>query len=298
MQSQSGISPSKVFLPQGGHPYATVLDFLVDKFPAIQRDEWVSRFNDGLIFDSDGLTLGVTSQYLAGTFVYYFRRVESEEQIPFNETIVYQDDYLLIADKPHFLPVTPGGHYLQETLLVRLKKSTGIETLSPIHRIDRETAGLVAFSKRASDRNAYQALFRDRLVEKTYQAIAPYQEDLQSRLPIHYQSRIEESSVFIQMHEVAGEPNSDTWIDIEEVSGSWAKYSLKLGTGRKHQLRVHMSALGIPIKNDQIYPVLQPHVMSNKDFTQPLQLLAKELSFVDPISGLKHHFFSTQVLHL
>ncbi|MFM6961718.1 MAG: pseudouridine synthase [Polynucleobacter victoriensis] len=270
----------------------------MDKFPALQRDEWVSRFNDGLIFDSDGLTLSVTSQYLVGTFVYYFRRVESEEQIPFNETIVYQDDYLLIADKPHFLPVTPGGHYLQETLLVRLKKSTGIETLSPIHRIDRETAGLVAFSKRASDRNAYQALFRDRLVEKTYQAIAPYQEDLQSRFPIHYQSRIEESSVFIQMHEVAGEPNSDTWIDIEEVSGSWAKYSLKLGTGRKHQLRVHMSALGIPIKNDQIYPVLQPHVMSNKDFTQPLQLLAKELSFVDPISGLKHHFFSTQELHL
>jgi len=298
MQSQSGISPSKVFLPQGSHVYATVLDFLVDKFPAIQRDEWVSRFNDGLIFDSDGLTLSLTSQYLAGTFVYYFRRVESEEQIPFNETIVYQDDYLLIADKPHFLPVTPGGHYLQETLLVRLKKSTGIETLSPIHRIDRETAGLVAFSKRASDRNAYQALFRDRLVEKTYQAIAPYQEDLQSRFPIYYQSRIEESSVFIQMHEVAGEANSDTWIDIEEVSGSWAKYSLKLGTGKKHQLRVHMSALGIPIKNDQIYPVLQPHVMSNKDFNQPLQLLAKELSFVDPISGLKHHFFSTQELHL
>ncbi|MFM8760233.1 MAG: pseudouridine synthase [Polynucleobacter victoriensis] len=298
MQSQSGISPSKVFLPQGGHTYATVLDFLVDKFPAIQRDEWVSRFNDGLIFDSDGLTLSVTSQYLTGAFVYYFRRVESEEQIPFNETIVYQDDYLLIADKPHFLPVTPGGHYLQETLLVRLKKSTGIETLSPIHRIDRETAGLVAFSKRASDRNAYQALFRDRLVEKTYQAIAPYQEDLQSRFPSHYQSRIEESSVFIQMHEVTGEANSDTWIDIDEVSGSWAKYSLKLGTGKKHQLRVHMSALGIPIKNDQIYPVLQPHVMSNKDFNQPLQLLAKELSFVDPISGLKHHFFSTQALHL
>jgi len=298
MQSQSGISPSKVFLPNQLDGCATVLDFLCDKFPAISKSEWVARFNDGLVSDADGVTLSVTSQYLAGTFVYYFRRVESEEQIPFNETVVYQDDYLLIADKPHFLPVTPGGHYLQETLLVRLKKSTGIETLSPIHRIDRETAGLVAFSKRASDRNAYQALFRDRLVEKTYQAIAPYQEDLQSRFPIHYQSRIEESSVFIQMHEVAGEPNSETWIDIEKVSGSWARYSLKLGTGKKHQLRVHMSALGIPIKNDQIYPVLHPHVMSNKDFTQPLQLLAKELSFIDPMSGLKHHFFSSQALHL
>ena len=298
MHSQSGISPSKVFLPQAGNSYASVLDFLVDKFPAIKRDEWISRFNDGLIFDVDGQPLTVTSQYLPGAFVYYFRRVESEESIPFTETVIYQDDYLLIADKPHFLPVTPGGHYLQETLLVRLKKSTGIETLSPIHRIDRETAGLVAFSKRPQDRNAYQALFRDRAVEKIYQAIAPFREDLQKRFPIHYQSRVEESSVFIQMHEVAGDPNSDTWIDIEEVRGQWARYSLKLGTGKKHQLRVHMSSLGIPIKNDQIYPVLQPHVITNKDFSEPLQLLAKELSFVDPISGLKHHFFSSQALHL
>ena len=152
--------------------------------------------------------------------------------------------------------------------------------------------------KRQEDRNAYQALFRDKAVKKNYQAIAPFREDLRHRFPIHYQSRIEESSLFIQMHEVAGESNSDTWIDVEEVSDSWAKYSLKLGTGKKHQLRVHMSSLGIPIKNDQIYPVLQPHVITNKDFSEPLQLLAKELSFVDPMSGLKHHFFSSQALHL
>jgi len=298
MHRQSGISPSKVFLPQGGNAHATVLDFLVDKFPAIPSDEWASRFNDGLIFDADGLTLSVTSQYLAGTFVYYFRRVESEEQIPFKEAILYQDDHLLIADKPHFLPVTPGGHYLHETLLVRLKKSTGIEALSPIHRIDRETAGLVAFSKRPEDRNAYQALFREQSVLKRYEAIAPYRADLSDRFPIHYSSRIEESEVFIQMHEVSGEPNSDSLINVLETKGAWAKYSLKLGTGKKHQLRVHMSALGIPIKHDQIYPTLKPHVISDKDFTQPLQLLAKELAFLDPITGLKHHFFSEQALHL
>ena len=156
----------------------------------------------------------------------------------------------------------------------------------------------MAFSKRPQDRNAYQALFRDKAVKKIYQAIAPFKEDLQKRLPIHYQSRIEESSVFIQMHEVEGAPNSDTWIDIVEVKDAWARYCLRLGTGKKHQLRVHMSSLGIPIKNDQIYPVLQPHVITNKDFSKPLQLLAKELSFVDPISGLKHHFFSSQALHL
>lgn len=298
MNSKSGISPSKVFLPQDDLNHQTVLDFLIHQFPAVSKDEWISRMKDGLVFDADRTTLDVSSPYQPNSFIYYFKRVQSEERIPFKEKIIYQDDHLLIADKPHFLPVTPGGHYLEETLLVRLKRLTGIDTLSPIHRIDRETAGLVAFAKLPEDRNAYQALFRDRAVKKVYEAIAPYKEDLVNRFPIHYQSRIEESDVFIQMHEVSGEPNSDSLINVLETKGAWAKYSLKLGTGKKHQLRVHMSALGIPIKHDQIYPTLKPHVISDKDFTQPLQLLAKELAFLDPITGLKHHFFSEQALHL
>lgn len=298
MNSKSGISPSKVFLPQDDLNHQTVLDFLIHQFPAVSKDEWISRMKDGLVFDADRTTLDVSSPYQSNSFIYYFKRVQSEERIPFKEKIIYQDDHLLIADKPHFLPVTPGGHYLEETLLVRLKRFTGIDTLSPIHRIDRETAGLVAFAKLPEDRNAYQALFRDRTVKKVYEAIAPYKEDLVNRFPIHYQSRIEESDVFIQMHEVSGEPNSESTIDLIEVSGSWAKYQLLLGTGKKHQLRLHMSALGLPIKHDQIYPDLQPHVVVGKDFTQPLQLLAKELSFIDPITSLNHSFLTQQALQL
>lgn len=298
MNSKSGISPSKVFLPQDDLNHQTVLDFLIHQFPAVSKDEWISRMKDGLVFDADRTTLDVSSPYQSNSFIYYFKRVQSEERIPFKEKIIYQDDHLLIADKPHFLPVTPGGHYLEETLLVRLKRVTGIDTLSPIHRIDRETAGLVAFAKLPEDRNEYQALFRDRAVKKVYEAIAPYKEDLVNRFPIHYQSRIEESDVFIQMHEVSGEPNSESTIDLIEVSGSWAKYQLLLGTGKKHQLRLHMSALGLPIKHDQIYPDLQPHVVVGKDFTQPLQLLAKELSFIDPITSLNHSFLTQQALQL
>ena len=293
MNSQSGIAPSKVFLPSDDQNHLTVLDFLVHQFPAISQDEWVSRFEDGLISDVDGLTLEVSTAYRPNTWVYYFRRVAYEETIPFEERIIYQDDHLLIADKPHFLPVTPGGHYLHETLLVRLRNKTGIDTLSPIHRIDRETAGLVAFSKRPEDRNAYQALFRDKAVTKVYEAIAPHRPELNHRFPIHYASRIEESEVFIQMHEVAGEPNSDSVIELLEVRGDWARYQLNLGTGKKHQLRVHMSTLGLPIKNDQIYPVLKPHVTVGKNFDEPLQLLAKELAFVDPLTHMSHSFKSS-----
>jgi tRNA pseudouridine32 synthase/23S rRNA pseudouridine746 synthase len=194
--------------------------------------------------------------------------------------------------------VTPAGHYLQETLLVRLKNKTGIKDLTPIHRIDRETAGLVAFSKRAQDRNLYQVLFRERQIKKTYEAIALYQEHLKDQFPIERISRIEESDIFIQMQEVPGEPNSDTVIQLLEVSKPWAKYQLELGTGKKHQLRVHMNALGMPIKYDKIYPNIVPQPKMGKDFSEPLQLLAKQLSFRDPVTQLEHNFQSQFCLNL
>ena len=298
MDIKNGISPSKVFLGNTEKTYLYVIDFLVDRFPSISKDEWLARMEQSLVLDQDGIPLSSHAVYSSNTYIYYYRQVEHEEPIPFEEIIIYQDDHLLIADKPHFLPVTPGGHYLQETLLVRLKNKTGLQDLSPIHRIDRETAGLVAFSKKAQDRNLYQALFRERAVEKGYEAIAPYRHELSNQFPIHYQSRLEESEVFIQMHEVPGESNSDTVIHLMEIKGLWAKYQLQLGSGKKHQLRVHMSALGIPIKNDLIYPELQAHVKTGHDFSQPLQLLAKELRFKDPITGLEHYFSSQQALHL
>lgn len=298
MQTPSGISPSKVFLPQQEERFALLLDFLAHQFPLVTKDEWGSRFHDGLISNDEGVALDIRAPYEGGHFVYYFKRLAFEELIPFQEEIIYEDDHLLIADKPHFLPVTPGGHYIEQTLLTRVKRSTGIDTLSPIHRIDRETAGLVAFSKKVEDRNAYQALFREKAVTKVYEAIAAYREDISLKFPIHHCSRIEESENFMQMHEVEGDPNSDSSIDLLEVKESWARYRLQLGTGKKHQLRVHMSALGLPIKNDQIYPVLQAHVAVNKDYTKPLQLLAKELTFEDPVTHMQHQFFSHQALHL
>jgi tRNA pseudouridine32 synthase/23S rRNA pseudouridine746 synthase len=298
MQPSIGISPSKVFLPLQEERFTLLLDFLVHQFPLIPKEEWMSRFNDGLVSRADGLLLDSSTIYQGGTFIYYFKRVISEELIPFQEKIVYEDDHLLIADKPHFLPVIPGGQYLEQTLLTRLKRSSGLNMLSPIHRIDRDTAGLVAFSKMADDRNAYQAMFRERAVVKVYEAIAAYRVELNQHFPIHHSSRIEESDHFMQMHEVEGVANSDSLIDLLEVRGAWARYRLLLGSGKKHQLRIHMSALGLPIKNDRIYPVLQPHEMSNKDFTQPLQLLAKELVFRDPITNVQHQFFSQQTLHL
>ncbi len=298
MDIKNGVGPSKVFLPNDGRAYVHLIDFLIDQFPAISKDEWVSRMNDALVLNQEGVPQSPDALFQPNTYIYYYRRVQDEELIPFEEQIIYQDEHLLIADKPHFLPVTPGGHYLQETLLVRLRNKTGIQDLSPIHRIDRETAGLVAFSKIPSERDLYQALFRERQVIKVYEAIAPYLDHLKDRFPIHYQSRIEESEQFMQMHEVDGEPNSDTTIHLLEVKSSWARYRLELGSGKKHQLRVHMNALGMPIQNDQIYPELKPHKSHGQDYSKPLQLVARQLSFVDPITGQQRDFHSSFTVSL
>ena len=295
--NSEGVSASRVYLP-ADQTHRNLLEFFIAQFPHISEDEWGQRFAEGLILDQDGQALSATGPYLPNTHLLYFRRLAREPEIPFEEQILYQDEHILVADKPHFLPVTPSGLYLHQTLLNRLKKKTGIQTLSPIHRIDRDTAGLVIFSVNPSERAQYQNLFRDRTVKKVYEAIAPYSTELAKKLPMTYQSRIEESEHFLQMQEVQGDPNSDTFIELIEVKDFWAKYKLTPGSGKKHQLRCHLNALSIPIKNDQIYPILTPYQEYDLDFSNPLQLLAKEIAFQDPINGKGRSFSSKQALNL
>ena len=295
--NSEGVSASRVYLP-ADQTHPNLLQFFIVQFPHIPGYEWEQRFEEGLILDQDGRALTASSPYLPNSHLLYFRRLAREPEILFKEQILYQDEHILVADKPHFLPVTPSGLYLHQTLLNRLKKKTGIQTISPIHRIDRDTAGLVIFSVNPNERAQYQNLFRDRAVKKVYEAIAPYSAVLTEKLPMTYQSRLEESEHFLQMHEIEGKPNSDTLVELIEVKEPWAKYRLTPGSGKKHQLRCHLNSLGIPIKNDQIYPILTPYQEYDLDFSKPLQLLAKEVSFQDPITGQPRVFSSQKTLDL
>ncbi|WP_293779356.1 pseudouridine synthase [uncultured Oxalicibacterium sp.] len=289
---RDGVGPSRVALPAGRWP--SILTFLVHQFPSIAAEEWVQRMLRGDVLDQDGLPLMPDSPYRANSWLFYYRQLLSEPRIPFEETVLYQDDWLVVADKPHFLPVTPAGRYVQETLLVRLKRKLGIDTLAPAHRIDRETAGLVLFTIQPATRDRYQSLFRERSVRKVYEAIAPWRADRQ--LPLVHCSRLEESQAFMQMHEVPGEPNAETRIELLDVHGDYARYRLLPVSGQKHQLRAHMAALGMPILNDRIYPTLLPDDAARPDYAQPLQLLAKSVRFTDPVSGKLHQFESRQKL--
>lgn len=290
---RDGVGPSCVALQAG--PWATITDFLVQRFPAIPRSTWLARMQANDVVDEYGQHVTASRPYQAPLRVYYYRELPPEVPVPFDEVVLFQDEHLLVVDKPHFLPVTPAGKYLQQTLLVRLKRRLGVEALVPIHRIDRETAGLVLFSLQASSRGAYQQLFAERHVTKHYEAIVPWTQG--RTLPSAYSSRLEDDT-FMCMREVPGEANATTHIHVTATTaaGDRAKLQLSPVTGRKHQLRVQCAALGIPILHDRIYPKLLPE--GTDDFAHPLQLLAKHLRFTDPVTGALREFTSPRTLVL
>ncbi len=289
---RQGVGPSCIGLPGGS--WASTLDFLVERFPAVPRTVWHQRMTDGDVVDEYGTTLRPDHPYQGHRRLYYYRAVPDEPHIAFEEVILFQDAHLLVVDKPHFLPVVPSGDYLKETVLVRLKQQLGIDTLVPVHRIDRDTAGLVMFCKQPASRAAYHALFSQRSVTKTYEAIAPWRADL--ALPLTRSSRIVEAGHFMLQHEVNGPPNAVTHIEVLEVSGTLARYRLRPVTGKRHQLRVHMAALGLPLVGDGLYPTLTPK--GQIDYTNPLQLLARMIEFTDPMTGRARRFESEMRLTL
>lgn len=290
---REGVAPSYVWIPAG--PWSGMLQFLSARFCNIEPAMWIARMARGEVVDERGTVLAPDSPCRSGACVFYYRELDSETPIPFDEEILYRDEHLIVADKPHFLPVIPSGRFLHHTLLVRLKKRTGLQQLTPIHRLDRETAGIVVFSCNPASRGAYQALFRQRAVHKVYEALAPAMPGLAGmRLPMVYRSRLVEGAPFFRMREAPGEPNSETRIDLIGQCGAFSLYRLEPLTGKKHQLRVHMAALGIPIVNDAFYPDALP--CKGDDVSKPLQLLARSLAFTDPITGQPRHFLSGRTL--
>ena len=292
--TRNGVGPSCVSLPAG--PWSTVLDFLVDRMPDISREEWAERLAQQLVLNEAAEPVAATQPYTPHTKLYYYRHIANEPVLPEKASIVFEDDHLLVADKPHFMPVTPAGRYVQQSLLVQLKHLTGNDDLVPLHRIDRETAGLVMFGKRPQDRDAYHALFRDKEMHKVYHAVAAFRPEL--ALPRVHSSRLVPGEPFFRTQEVPGEANSETRIRLLRVDGSRALYQLEPVSGKRHQLRVHMMALGLPLEGDLFYPTVLRGPDEDEDFSQPLQLLAHSVAFTDPITGQAREFHSALQLRL
>lgn len=285
--------PSVVTLPAAPAPYPSIVEFLCRTFPGIPRDQWLQRLRAGKLLDDQGRPITADTPYSPSKRIFYFREVENEPIIPFAEQILFQDDEILVADKPHFLPVIPGGRYVEECLLNRLRARSGIAGLAPLHRLDRETAGIVIFSVNPETRAAYHGLFMRGAVEKIYHALAQVrQPPPENRWTV--ENRIVRGEPRFRMKTVAGIVNARSHIRLLELKHNLGLFRLQPVTGKTHQLRLHMSGLGFGILNDRVYPDLQPE--REDDFDRPLQLLAREIRFHDPVTGLVREFCSEQGL--
>ncbi|MET8397846.1 pseudouridine synthase [Streptomyces sp900116325] len=290
LPQRDGIDPVRVRLPEDpGGEWATVRDHLLARFAgAIGADRVDAMFAEGRFVSVHG-PVAPDEPYTAGRFLWFHRDFAPEEPVPFPVGVVYHDARLVIADKPHFLATTPRGRHITETAVARLRRELGLPSLQPAHRLDRLTAGLVLFVVRPEDRGAYQTLFRDKLVRKEYEAVAPY--DPSITFPRTVRSRIVKERGVIAAREEPGEANSESRIELLEHREGLGRYRLLPTTGRTHQLRVHMNGLGLPLVHDPVYPVVEPEGAAD-DWTRPLQLLARVLEFTDPVTGGPRRFES------
>lgn len=290
LPQRHGLDAARLRLPVAGS-WATVREHLVERLHRVDPERIDAMFREQRFVGPDG-PLGPDTPYAPGSVVWFHRDLPEEVHVPFDLDIVHQDDDLVVVDKPHFLSTIPRGKHVLQTALVRLRHQLDLPDLSPAHRIDRVTAGLIMFVVRPERRGAYQTLFRDRRVHKEYEAVAPYDPEL--ALPRTVTSRIIKERGVIAAQEVPGPPNSETVVELVEHRDGLGRYRLVPRTGRTHQLRLHMSGLGVPILGDDFYPVLTETPLD--DFSKPLQLLAKVLEFVDPISGTPRRFESRRQL--
>ncbi|GIU27902.1 pseudouridine synthase [Shewanella schlegeliana] len=282
---------SYVVLPDTVTDKPTVFSFLVSKFPAIAKSVWQTRILDGKVHWRDGTPITLDSLFIPRERVYYYREVEQESMIPFEEQILLQTSEFMLVFKPHFLAVNPSGNFVNECLVNRLRIKTDNQEIVAAHRLDRATAGVMLLSLNSATRHDYHELFKSGQICKTYQAIAPLNSEVKAMiaqgaltLPMAWtvKNRLQKTVPSFLMCIGDGEANSHSEIRLIEVHNGYGLFELTPVTGRTHQLRVHMMSLGMPLLNDRLYPELLDKAADN--FAAPLKLMAQRLCFTDPMT--------------
>jgi 23S rRNA pseudouridine1911/1915/1917 synthase len=205
--------------------------------------------------------------------------------------ILFEDDSILIVDKPAGLlavPTSPDAAS-EDTALARIQDY--VRHLRPrkpyvgvVHRIDRDTSGALAFALSPAARPPLRALFREHRIERRYAALVlgdPRGEHGRIDLPIH--DAYEGGRRRVAR---AGEPSRPAltlWTVVERFAGA-ALLDVELATGRQHQIRVHLAAIGIPILGDPVYG--RRRSGADGAPAAPRQMLhARLLAFTHPLSG-------------
>ena len=298
LTTKQGVNPSCLYLNKGN--WKTIFEYFCSSFPHISHEESLSRFDQGEVRFENGCVISPDTPFKPNVKIFYYRELPSEIEVPFKEKVIFENERFIIVDKPHFLPVAPSGEYLHETLIVRLRNKFKLDELELCHRLDRETAGLVLVTKKQNYRAMYHQLFSERKITKIYHAVSKLPTECM-KFPIVKKSYLEKSTPFFLMQErlsceYSHSGLSESKIEFLKAESEQALYKLTPKTGKKHQLRVHMASIGLPIKNDTFYPKLLKR--RSEDFSKPLQLLAKSLHFKDPYNGKNYNFYSDNDLNL
>jgi tRNA pseudouridine32 synthase/23S rRNA pseudouridine746 synthase len=305
---RDGVNATRLRLPEEG-PWDTAMDYMMHRWGHIDPQGIEDRFDAGEIVGEAGIPLDRTTPLQRHTFIWYYRTLPPETRLPVELNILHQDEHLLVVDKPHFLPTTPGGTYIQESALVRLRNQLQLPDLVPMHRLDRMTAGILLLSTNPDSRGKYQVLFEKRQVEKEYECVSAAEPSAgfpAVDFPVVVRNRMTKSRSYLLAEVIEGEPNAETRIERlrtfatpapadrsrtvgaphgadDTAAPRRALYRLEPRSGKTHQLRVHMASLGLGIVNDAFYPDLLDKAPD--DYAKPLQLLARGIRFVDPIAG-------------
>ncbi|WP_315771112.1 pseudouridine synthase [Rhodococcoides kroppenstedtii] len=285
---RDGLNPTRLRMPDPPASYPTVLAYLRARFPD-DADALAAKIDAGEVVDARGAPITATTPLVPRADVWLHRDPPAEPEVPFALPVLYADRDLVVVDKPHFLATTPRGRFVVQSAVVRLRRELGNDELSPAHRLDRLTAGVLVFTARPDVRRAYQEMFAARAVTKVYEAVAPVGD-----VPSLMRSRIVKTRESLQAREVPGEVNAETRVEIIDTAGDLALYRLRPTTGKTHQLRVHLASAGIPIVGDSLYPV--PREVAVDDYRDPLRLLARSIAFDDPITGAPRRFESARTL--
>lgn len=292
-----GLNAAWVGTPREHH-WATMRDFLVWKIPRLTPQRIDEMFAEQRFVDEDGTVIPIDAPYRHHSFIFFHRDLPDETEPPGELRVLHRDERIVVLDKPHFTSTIPRGQHIIYSAVVRARRELDLPDLSPAHRLDRATAGILLCTTQREHRRAYQTMFEKRVPQKTYEAIGRFRDDL--AFPLECSSHMVKERGVMQAQELPGrEPNAHTRIELLDhaehpAHGPIARYRVLPATGKTHQIRLHMSSAGIPIVNDPFYPEVLDRSLD--DFSLPLQLLARELRFVDPVDGTERVFSSDRTL--
>jgi tRNA pseudouridine32 synthase/23S rRNA pseudouridine746 synthase len=274
-------------MPQGG-PWVTLREHLVERLATgLAPDEVDRKLRAGEFVDASGAPVPVDAPFVPRSVVWTHRDLPDEVPVPFDIELLHRDERLVVVDKPHFLSTMPRGRHVVQSALARARVLTGLPRLTPAHRLDRPTAGVLLLTTEQRWRGAYQGLFASGEVHKEYLTVAPVRDDLD--LPLVRRTHVAKEHGVHQAREVPdASPNAETLVELLDRRGALGLYRLTPRTGRTHQLRCQLHGLGIPILNDPLYPV--DREPADDDFSRPLQLLSAVLEFDDPVDGGRRRF--------